>query len=99
MNLVRRWSERHLVLCLMGTLILVSCGGGAGTGGGGAGGTGGSGTGGSVSMSAPTDLLYHIGNTQGAISVWMNVGAPFVLDSPTVTGTVTGYSRPAGVIL
>src|SRR5450432_3919011 len=27
-NQVKRWSERHMVLCLMATLILASCGGG-----------------------------------------------------------------------
>jgi putative Ig domain-containing protein len=56
-----------------------------------------------VSILAPTDLLYHIGNYQGAIAVRMNVGAPYVLDRPAVTGTVTGYSvspaLPAGLSL
>ena len=91
--------------------VLVACGGGGavggGTGGGGGstggGSTGGGDTSGGVSTSAPTDLLYRIGNYQGAISVWMNVGVPYVLDRPTVTGTVTGYSispaLPAGVSL
>ncbi len=82
---------------VVASLLIVGCGGGSG------GGTGGGGTGGGVSMSAPTDLLYHIGNYQGAIAVRMNVGVPYVLDRPTVTGTVTGYSvspaLPAGVSL
>jgi hypothetical protein len=51
----------------------------------------------------PDRSLYHIGNSQGAIAVRLNVGAPFVLYRPTVTGTVTGYSvspvLPAGVSL
>lgn len=82
------------MLCLMGTLILVSCGGGAGTGGG---------AGAGASMPAPTDLLYHIGNYEGAIAVRMNVGVPYVLERPTVNGTVISYSvspaLPAGVSL
>lgn len=85
-------------------LLLVACGGGdGGAVGGGIGGGVGGGTGGGVSIVAPTDLLYHIGNYQGAIAVRMNVGVPYVLDRPTVTGTVTGYSvspaLPAGVSL
>ena len=43
-------------------------------------------------FAAPTDLNYHIGNYQGAIAVRMNVGIPYVLDPPTVVGTVTGYT-------
>jgi hypothetical protein len=74
--------------------LLVACGGGSGAVGG---------SGGGVSVLPPTDLLYHIGNSQGAIAVRMEVGVPYVLDRPAVTGTVTGYSvspaLPAGVSL
>jgi hypothetical protein len=88
------------------SFFVVACGGGgSGTVGGatGGGGTGAGGTGGGVSTSAPTDLFYHIGNYQGAIAVRMNVGVPYVLDRPTVIGTVTSYAvspaLPAGVSL
>lgn len=66
-------------------LLMVACVGGSG------GGTDGSG-GGGVGMSAPSNLLYHLGNYSGGIAVRLNVGVPFVLGPPTVTGTVTGYS-------
>lgn len=68
-------------------LLLVACGGASG-GDRGGGDTGGGG----VAMSAPSNLLYHLGNHSGAIAVRLNVGVPFVLGPPTVTGTVTGYS-------
>jgi hypothetical protein len=94
-NQIRRWSERHLVLCLMGTLILASCGGGGAVGGGtSGGGTSGGGTGGAIS--APSGLHYG-GN------IVTEFGNPFGPYPPTVTGTVTTYSvspaLPAGLTL
>jgi hypothetical protein len=54
-------------------------------------------------MSAPSGLLYHEGNYQGAILVSLDVGRPFSLDRPTVSGIVTHFSvspaLPAGVSL
>jgi len=80
-------------------LLMVACGGGSGGGGAVGGATGGV----DRSMPAPSGLLYHEGNYQGAILVSLDVGRPFSLDRPTVNGTVTNFSvspaLPAGVSL
>src|SRR2546421_10202295 len=74
--------------------LLVACGGGGGGAVGG--GTDGGGTGGGGSILAPTDLLFHLGNYQGANAVRVNVGVPYGLGRPAGPGTATRYSvRPA----
>ena len=78
-------------------LVMVACGGGGG-------GAVGVATGGVDGfMPAPSGLLYHEGNYQGAILVALDVGRPFRLDPPTVSGTVKHFSvspaLPAGVSL
>jgi uncharacterized protein (TIGR03118 family) len=82
-------AAKGLVL-ITGMLIVAACGGGDGMGGGGYGGGGGGGT------VAPTGLTYTAPAT-------LNVGTAITPLSPTVTGTVTGYTvspaLPAGLAL